>query len=200
MNARALSVPAVAAACLCAAANASIAIFTEAPLFDAAVAGMDRVTETFGSFADGPYASPLGGSQGPVSWSAAAALGLQVTSGRLSAVGGQDLVISFQAGPMQILGVAGNFFGTSGGVVTTAIIQVQTDDGAAIINSISSPTEFMGFLSGGASISSIRISLLSGTTAIDPTVDNLSFAYVVPAPGSIALLAVSLVMVPRRRR
>ena len=199
MNARTLSVPAVAAACLCAAADASIDIFTEAPLFDSAVAGMDRVTETFGSFADGAYPSPLGGSQGPVSWSAAANLGLQVTSGRLSAVGGQELVISFQAGSMQILGVGGNFFGTSGGVVTTAIIQVQTNDGTAIVESISSPTAFMGFVSGGAAISSIRISLFSGTTAIDPTVDNLSFAYV-PAPGAIALLAASLIMVPRRRR
>jgi hypothetical protein len=199
MNARALSVPAVAAACLCAAADASIAIFTEAPLFDSAVAGMDRVTETFGSFADGTYPSPLSGSQGPVSWLATANLGLRVNSGRLSAVGGQELVISFQAGSMQILGVGGNFFGTSGGVVTTAIIQVQTNDGTAIVESISSPTGFMGFVSGGASISSIRISLFSGTTAIDPTADNLSFAYV-PAPGSIVLLAASLLMVPRRRR
>lgn len=199
MNARALSVPAVAAAWLCAAADASISLFTDAPLFEAAIAGMNRAVETFGSYSDGPYGSPLTGAAGSVDWSATAALGLQVTSGRLSSVGGQALLISFEAGAFPITGIGGNFFGTSGGVVTSAIIQVQTDDGTAIINSINSPTEFMGFVSGGASISSIRISLFSGTTAIDPTVDNLVFAYV-PAPGSIALLAVSLVMVPRRRR
>lgn len=199
MNARALSVPAIAVACLGATANASIDIFTEAALFDAAIAGMNRAVETFGSYSDGPYGSPLTGAAGPVAWSATAALGLQVTSGRLSSFGGQALVISFEAGALPIPGIGGNFFGTSGGVVTSAIVQIETDDGTSIVQSISSPTAFMGFVSGGLSISSIRISLFSGTTSVDPTVDNLVFAYV-PAPGSIALLAASLLMVPRRRR
>lgn len=199
MNVHALAVPAVTAACLCAAANASIAIFTEAALFDSAVAGTNRAVETFGSYSDGPYGSPLTGSAGPVAWSATAGSGLQITSGQLSSVGGQALVISFQAGALPIPGVGGNFFATSGGVVTSAIVQIETDDGTATVQSISSPTNFIGFVSGGLSISSIRISLFSGTTAIDPTVDNLVFAYV-PAPGSISLLGASLIMVPRRRR
>jgi hypothetical protein len=183
MNVHALAVPAVTAACLCTAANASIDIFTEAALFDSAVAGTNRAVETFGSYSDGPYGSPLTGSAGPVAWSATAASGLQITSGQLSSVGGQALVISFEAGALPITGVGGNFFATSGGVVTSAIVRIETDDGTSIVQSISS----------------IRISLFSGTTAIDPTVDNLVFAYV-PAPGSISLLGASLIMVPRRRR
>ena len=187
------------AVCICAQASASVTIFSESAVYDAATAGMSRALESFASFTNGTYPSPLGGTTGPVSWTATATGGLFIDSGRMSTIGGQDLLISFGGVGIDTRGVSGNFFATEGGTVTAAVVTVELNDGTAQMMAVSDPGAFMGFLAAGSSISSIRISITSATGSASPTVDNLDFAYV-PAPGSISLLAASLLLVPRRRR
>lgn len=200
MTSRMTAVSAVSAALsLSAAASAAVTMYTEKPLYDSAASGLARATETFSGFPDGTYATPLSGTAGAVAWTATASQGLLVTSSRLSAVGGQAMTISFTAGALAVRGVSGNFFATVGGTATTAIIQVQLSDGTSQIESISDPGSFMGFFSSSESISSIQVSIYSATGAVNPTVDNLDFAYV-PAPGGMVMLAVSALLAPRRRR
>lgn len=199
LHAVAVAVPVTAAACLCAPAGAAISLFTEANLYDTAAVGLDRASETFAGYVDGTYPSPLAGSAGPVSWTATASQGLLISSGRLSAAGGQELVISFQAGAIGILGVSGNFFPTSGATVTEAIITVELNDGTTQVQLIDNPGAFMGFLSSSATITSIRIAASGVAGPANATVDNLSFSFV-PAPAGIAVLAIALARTPRRRR
>ena len=198
MTARATTACA-AALVACTHATASISLYTEAGLYNAAVAGMNRATETFGSFADGTYPSPLSGTASPVTWTATAGAGLLISSGRLSTVGGQDLLVSFSAGALPVRGVSGNFFATASGTVTAAIVTVTLNDGTAQVELVNDPGAFMGFMSSSASISSILVSVTAMSGTASPTLDNLDFAYV-PAPGSITLLAMSLLVVRRRRR
>jgi hypothetical protein len=174
-------------------------MYLDKPLYDLAASGLVRATETFSAFTDGTYATPLAGTAGPVAWTATAAQGLLVNSSRLSAVGGQAMLINFTAGTLPIRGVSGNFFATVGGAATSAEIQVELSDGTSQIESISDPGAFMGFFSTSGSISSIRISIFSASGAANPTVGNLDFAFV-PSPGGLALLVVSAIFAPRRRR
>lgn len=199
MTAHAVVVPAIAAACLGASASAAITLVYDASAFNAGTVGMQRSVESFSSFTDGSYASPLQGSTGPVTWQATASQGLRITSGRLASVNGQELLISFQAGTRSVQGVSGDFLTSVGSTITAATILVQMNDGTSFMQAVANPGTFLGFLSSGASISSIRISLAAGSTAVDPTVDNLDFA-TIPAPGSITLLATSLVSFATRRR
>lgn len=200
MPSRMTLVSAVSAAlCLSTAASAAVTMYTEAALYDSAAAGLARAAETFSGFPDGTYGTPLSGTAGPVAWTATAAQGLLVNSSRLSALDGQAMLITFAAGGLPIRGVSGNFFATVGGAATSAEIQVELSDGTSQIESISDPGSFMGFLSSSGSISSIRISIYSASGAVNPTVGNLDFAYV-PSPGGLALLAVSALFAPRRRR
>lgn len=180
-------------------ATASVTMYTDAATYGTAVAGMSRSTETFASYSDGTYATPLTGAAGPVAWTATASQGLLVTSSRLAAVGGQAMLISFSAGALPIRGVSGDFFATNGGSIASAVIQVEMNDGTSLLEAVSDPGSFIAFYSSSAAITSIRISIYSSGSAANPTVDNLGFAYV-PSPGSIVLLAVSRLFAPRRRR
>jgi hypothetical protein len=197
MSIRALAIPACAAAGLTAASSASISLFADAFLYDAQVNAFQRSTETFNTYA-GSYSTPLLGSAGPVQWAASATGGLNVDAGRLSSTDGGSIRIDLSGAP--VWGVSGNFFATSAGSVSGALVYVAMSDGTGFINWVDSATAFLGFFSSSGPISSIEITAASidGST-VTPTVANLDFAYV-PAPGSIALLMVANAVAPRRRR
>jgi hypothetical protein len=81
------------------------------------------------------------------------------------------------------------------------IVQVTLNDGSSYIGFQNAPTDFVGFYSTGAAISSITISGQSPTAGgnVYPTADNLYFA-VVPAPGAIAMVAMAGLVARRRQR
>ena len=85
--------------------------------------------------------------------------------------------------------------------IVPAVIGVRLADGSSYVGYAASATDFVGFYSTGAAISSISVSVsnVSGTDNIFATVDNLYFA--VPAPGALALIGVAgLIGGARKRR
>ena len=198
-----LSVAAFAVA-LTQASSAAMVTFTNSTLWNgfSAGRGATTATENFNAYS-GTYASGLSGSAGGVQWQATATGGLVAGSGFLAAQVG-DAVLSFSMSP-SVQGVAGNFFATDGAFnVLPAIISVTLNDGSSYIGYSASATDFVGFYSTGASISSISISV-AGNGAPGThfaTADNLYFATVgnVPAPGAIALVCAAGLFGSRRRR
>jgi MYXO-CTERM domain-containing protein len=79
-------------------------------------------------------------------------------------------------------------------------VQVTLNDGSSFIGYATAASDFIGFYSTDAAISSLTITKLGNTPGgIFPTVDNLYFA-VVPAPGALALLGVAGIVGRRSRR
>jgi len=84
-----------------------------------------------------------------------------------------------------------------------AIITVTLSDSTTYIGYANGPSDFIGFYSTGATISSLSVTVSStGSGAAYATADNLYFATVgpVPAPGALALLGVAGVASRGRRR
>jgi hypothetical protein len=182
-------------------ASAAVISFTNQTLwnFYSTNAGASVVTETFNGIADGFYASPFSGSAGPINWLATASGGLFVQGGQFSTNNPEAMTFTMSPG---VQGVAGNFYGTDINFnVVPTIVQVTLNDGSSYIGFQNAPTDFVGFYSTGAAISSVTISGQSPTGSGDvyPTANNLYFA-VVPTPGALALLAVAGVAGKRRNR
>jgi hypothetical protein len=190
-----------AASALTSASSASVIRFTDFGLWStySTYSGKSVITETFNGIADGFYASPYSSSVGGINWTAVAAGGLYVQNGQFSTNLPETITFSMSPG---VQGVAGNFFGTDINFnAVPAVIQVTLNDGSAYIGFASSPSEFVGFYSTTAQITTISISstAATGQTSVYPTADNLYFA-AVPAPGAVSLLAVAGLVGSRRRR
>ena len=111
---------------------------------------------------------------------------------------GQTLTFDFSAPGLSIQAVGGNFFATDSSFnVVPAIVAVQLDDGTSYVNLMTLESSFVGFISTGAAISSITLSLPLASD-LYPTVDRMVFG-VVPAPGAIALLGLAGFVGLRRR-
>ena len=98
--------------------------------------------------------------------------------------------------------VGGNIFGTfvDFSSIANAKIRVTLADGSAYVGYSSGPADFVGFISGGAAISSMTI--LATKTGVDVYVaaDNLYFGVnAIPAPGAAALLGLAALSSRRRR-
>lgn len=174
------------------ASSAAVISFTSLSLWSnySVANGQVVITESFDSIADGSYASPFSSSVGGINWTATATGGLFVNGGQFSTNDPSTLTFSMSPG---VQGIGGNLYGTDINFnVVPAIIQVTLDDGSSYIGVQTSASEFVGFYSTGAAISSLSISALPmpGGPAMYPTANNLYFA-AVPAPGAVAVLAMA---------
>jgi hypothetical protein len=188
-----------ASAMLASGASAAIATYSNFSFWqqDVVASGSTVATETFNAY-NGYYASPLTGSTGGINWSAAATGGLFCQSGYFSTNNPVAATFTFAPG---VMSVGANIFGTDNSFNSLpARITVTLADGSSYIASTSGPTDFVGFISNGAAISSLTMAA-SDTAPGDiyVTADNMYFG-VVPAPGSLALLASAGLSATRRRR
>ena len=188
-----------ASAMLASGASAAIATYSNFSSWqqDVVAAGSSVATETFNSY-NGYYASPLTGSTGGINWSATATGGLFCQSGYFSTNNPVAATFTFAPG---VMSVGANIFGTDNSFnLLPATITVTLADGSSYIASTSGPTDFVGFISNGAAISSLTMDA-SDTAPGDiyVTADNMYFG-VVPAPGALALLAAAGLSATRRRR
>jgi hypothetical protein len=160
--------------------------------------GWQVATETFSGVTDGFYAGSYSGSVSGVNWTGSATSGIYAQGGLFSTNNPETLDFVFSPG---VQGVGGNIFGTDISFnVVPCIIQVTLADGSSYVNFATSSTDFVGFYSTGAAIASMSIqTTATGSGSVYATVDNLYFT-VVPAPGSIALLAVAGLTSRGRRR
>jgi MYXO-CTERM domain-containing protein len=98
------------------------------------------------------------------------------------------------------MSVGANIFGTNNTFNSLpARITVTLADGSSYIASTTGPTDFVGFISNGAAISSLTMAA-SDTAPGDiyVTADNMYFG--VPAPGCAALVGLAGLVAGRRRR
>ncbi|RLS62104.1 MAG: hypothetical protein DWH96_09755 [Planctomycetota bacterium] len=182
-------------------ASAALYVSPNEGIYDTLVAsiGCTSYTETFGSTPTGFLASGYSSSTGPVNWSATATGGLYVQAGLFSTNNaGQALTFDFSAPGLSVQAVGGNFFATDVSFnVVPAVVVVLLDDGTSYVNLMTLESSFVGFISTGAAISSITLSLPLASD-LYPTVDRMVFG-VVPAPGAIALLGLAGFVGLRRR-
>jgi hypothetical protein len=188
-----------ASAMLASGASAAIATYSSFSIWQQEVvaSGSTVATETFNAY-NGYYASPLTGSTGGINWSATATGGLFCQSGYFSTNNPVAATFTFAPG---VMSVGANIFGTDISFNSLpATITVDLADGSSYIASTSGPTDFVGFISNGAAISSLTMAA-SDTAPGDiyVTADNMYFG-VVPAPSSLALLASAGLSATRRRR
>ena len=186
-----------ASAMLASGASAAIATYSSFSFWgqDVVASGSSVATETFNSY-NGFYSSPLTGSVGGINWSATATGGLFCSSGYFSTNNPVTATFTFAPG---VMAVGANIFGTDSNFnIVAARITVTLADGSSYIASTSVPTDFVGFISNGAAISSLTMNAV-GSGNVYVTADNMYFG-VVPAPGAVALLACAGLSATRRRR
>ena len=182
-------------------ASAALYVSPNEGIYNTLVAsiGCTSYTETFGSTPTGFLPSGYSSSTGPVNWSATATGGLYVQAGLFSTNNaGQALTFDFSAPGLSVQAVGGNFFATDASFnVLPAVVVVLLEDGTSYVNLMTLESSFVGFISTGAAISSITLSLPLASD-LYPTVDRMVFG-VVPAPGAIALLGLAGFVGLRRR-
>ena len=184
------------------AASAAMVTFTNNTLWTSFAASQGNsavATETFNAY-NGFYLNGLTGNAGGIQWTASAPGELYAGSGYMS-TNSADALLTFTLSP-SVQGVAGNFFATDASFnILPAIIGVQLADGSAYVGNATSLSDFVGFYSTGASISTISITVVGNLPAGTnfATVNNLYFA--VPAPGAVALIGLAgLIGGSRKRR
>ena len=174
-------------------ASAALYVSPSESIYDTLVAsiGCTSYTETFGATPTGFLPSGYSSSTGPVNWSATATGGLYVQAGLFSTNNaGQALTFDFSAPGLSIQAVGGNFFATDVNFnVVPAIVSVLLDDGTSYVSVMTSASSFVGFVSTGAAITSISLSLPIAADLF-PTVDRMLLRDL-PVPGVIALLGVA---------
>ncbi len=196
------------AAILCGAISSSVsATITTYSSFiywgeDVVAGGKTVATETFNSY-NGYYASPLTGSAGGINWSATAVGGLfcDGLNGWFSTNNPVAATFTFAPG---VMSVGANIFGTDSSFnIVQAKITVTLADGSSYVARSNGPSDFVGFISDGAAISSLTMNAVAtaGSTApVYVTANNMYFGVTaIPAPGAAALLGLAA-LVSRRRR
>ncbi len=162
-------------------------------------AGASISTENFSAISSGFYGSGVSGAVSGISWTATATGGVSAYSGLVSTSAGST-TLNFAISP-GVNGIAGNIYGTDAKFVAVpAIITVTLTDSTTYVGYSNGPSDFIGFYSSLATISSLSIQVAgTGAGATYATVDNLYFASV-PAPGAIALIGAAGLVARRRER
>jgi hypothetical protein len=179
-------------------ANAGMTVTNSQALWNYRVTSGGQVvgTESFDTLS-GNYPTGVSGSVGGISWTANAPGGLKADLGELSTTSG-NVTLTFNFSP-GVRAVAGNIFGTDNLFnVVSSIVTVSLSDGTSYEGFTSSTSDFVGFYSSTANISSVAITTAPALTgSVFPTINNLYFA--VPAPGTAALVALAGLAARRRR-
>ena len=189
---------AVAMVALCASAQASVIVTNSQALWNWRVTNGGQVvgTENFNDLANGFYSSPVSDTLGNVVWTASSTGDLFVQNGYFSTNNPAPLTFTFNPG---VRAVAGNIFGTDINFnVVTCVVSVTLANGFTYEGISSSASDFVGFYSTTADISTMTIvtsPLVTGN--VYATIDNLYLA--VPAPGAAALFGLAGCLVRRRR-
>lgn len=163
-------------------------------------AGASISSENFSTVSSGFYGSGIAGSVSGISWTANAIGGVSASSGLVSTSNASN-TLNFAFAP-GVNGIGGNIYGTNSSFdAVPATIMVMLSDGTIYYGYSNGPSDFIGFYSSGATISSLSVSAsnVSGSNPIFATVDNLYFASV-PAPGAVALIGLAGAVARRRER
>lgn len=154
-------------------------------------------TETFNTYS-GFNAGPITGTLGNTFWTVSAPGGLFADFGMMS-TNDAFSTLSFTFSP-GVRAVAGNIFGTDIGFnIVPTIVNVTLSDGTAYEGFTTSASDFIGFYSTSANISSLSITVAdpASSSAVYSTINNLYLA--VPAPGAAALIGLAGLATRRRR-
>lgn len=178
--------------------SAAIVSYTDLGLWseDVAASGASVATETLNNY-HGFYAGSITGNTGGIAWTATSPGNFACEEG-LVTTNNSNSPITFTFNP-GVKSVGGNIFATDWYFeAITARIQVTPTDGSAFVGYSTSAVDFIGFISTGASISSMTLVATKANTDVYATIDNM-YLGVVPAPGAVALLGLAG-FVSRRRR
>lgn len=185
---------------LASAATAGVTVTNSQALWNYRVTngGQTVGTETFNSYPDGYIAGPISGTLGNTFWTASADQGLFAQGGMMSTnTAFTTLAFTFSPG---VRAVAGNIFGTDYNFnIVPTIVNVTLSDGTAYEGFTTSSSDFIGFYSSTANISTLSITVAdpAGTSPVFSTINNLYLA--VPAPGAAALIGLAGLATRRRR-
>jgi hypothetical protein len=177
---------------------AAVLVFDNAAVFNAGLldSSLSNFDQTFESYS-GPAASFTGGT-GDYAWKASSALGVLAQAGVVQTLASSG-TLKFEFSSGNVYGVGGLFhYVDLTGAYTSGLMKIKLNDGTTFIRSISSQTTFSGFITTGASITSIELSHTGSTGVTFSAAESLTIGYV-PAPGAVALLGLAGLASRRRR-
>ena len=158
-----------------------------------------RQSQDLSQLSSGSYAALTGG-VGDFSWNLSAPSGVYLDSlgTARTQVNSEKLTLNFASS--NVFAVGGYFFNVDGlGATKPGTMRIKLSDGTSFIRTVSNSTTFSGFVSDGASISSVEVSH-AGSFGAQHFVATSGFIIgVVPAPGAVALLGLAGLAARRRR-
>ena len=177
---------------------AAVLVFDNAQVFNAGLldSSLANYGQTFESYS-GPAASFTGGT-GDYAWKASSPLGVLAQASVIQTLASSG-TLKFEFSSGNVYGVGGLFhYVDLTGAYTSGLMKIKLNDGTTFIRSISSQTTFSGFITTGASITSLELSHTGSTGVTFSAAESLTVGYV-PAPGAFALLGLAGVVSRRRR-
>ena len=163
--------------------------------------GASISTENFNTVSSGFYGTGIAGSTAGISWTANASGGVDASAGLVTTANASN-TLNFAFAP-GVNGIGGNIYGTNSSFAAVpATIMVALSDGTIYFGYSNGPSDFIGFYSTGATISSLSVTAANNPSSSNPiyaTADNLYFA-AVPAPGAVALIGLAGLVARRRER
>lgn len=183
---------------ICVNTFANVIVFDNAAVFNAGLidSSLANYGQTFESYS-GSSAFFTGGS-GDYAWKASSNNGVLGQAGVVQTLVATD-TLKFEFSSGNVYGVGGLFhYVDAAGTYQSGLMKIKLNDGTTFIRSISSQTTFSGFITTGASISSIELSHIGSAGVTFSAAETLTIGYV-PGPGACALLGLAGLASRRRR-